>query len=99
MSTFGFLPGQLFLKEDVYQLLECKRERTRQLAALTLQRYARMFFIRKRFLAFREKIVALQARCRGFLTRSARPASMVGLGLQATKPLKDWFSLMNGSGN
>ncbi|XP_075879690.1 unconventional myosin-XV [Nelusetta ayraudi] len=60
---------KLFLKEDVYQLLECKRERTRQLAALTLQRYARMFFIRKRFLAFREKIVALQARCRGFLTR------------------------------
>lgn len=67
--------GQLFLKEDVYQLLECKRQRTRQLAALTLQRYARMFFIRKRFLAFRKKIVTLQAQCRGFLTRSARPVS------------------------
>lgn len=67
--------GQLFLKEDIYQLLECKRERTRQLAALTLQRYARMFFIRKRFLAFRKKIVTLQAQCRGFLTRSARPVS------------------------
>lgn len=71
-SPFSPLDGQLFLKEDVYQLLECKRERTRQLAALTLQRYARMFFIRKRFLAFRGKIVALQARCRGFLMRSAR---------------------------
>lgn len=77
ISTPGFLPGQLFLKEDVYQLLECKRERTRQLAALTLQRYARMFFIRKRFVAFRGKIVALQARCRGFLARSAAPASAV----------------------
>lgn len=79
-STFLPFPlrtGQLFLKEDVYQLLECKRERTRQLAALTLQRYARMFFIRKRFLAFRKKIVTLQAQCRGFLTRSARPALAV----------------------
>lgn len=73
-SPFSPLDGQLFLKEDVYQLLECKRERTRQLAALTLQRYARMFFIRKRFLAFRGKIVALQARCRGFLMRSAKPS-------------------------
>uniref|UniRef100_A0A8C4DJE3 Myosin XVA n=1 Tax=Dicentrarchus labrax TaxID=13489 RepID=A0A8C4DJE3_DICLA len=61
---------KLFLKEDIYQLLECKRERTRQLAALTLQRYTRMFFVRKRFVAFRKKIIGLQAQCRGFLTRS-----------------------------
>lgn len=61
---------QLFLKEDIYQLLECKRERSRHLAALTLQRYARMFFVRKRFVAFRNKIIGLQAQCRGFLTRS-----------------------------
>ncbi|XP_042360382.1 unconventional myosin-XV [Plectropomus leopardus] len=60
---------KIFLKEDIYQLLECKRERARQLAALTLQRYTRMFFVRKRFLAFRKKIIALQAQCRGFLTR------------------------------
>ncbi|XP_052360209.1 unconventional myosin-XV-like, partial [Oncorhynchus keta] len=39
---------KLFLKEDVYQLLESKRERVRQVAALTLQRYTRMFFVRKR---------------------------------------------------
>ncbi|KAG7239478.1 hypothetical protein INR49_028949, partial [Caranx melampygus] len=58
---------KIFLKEDIYQLLECKRERCRQLAALTLQRYARMFFVRKRFVAFRNKIIGLQARCRGFL--------------------------------
>ncbi|XP_037648825.1 unconventional myosin-XV isoform X6 [Sebastes umbrosus] len=60
---------KLFLKEDIYQLLECKRQRSRQLAALTLQRYTRMFFVRKRFVAFRKKIIGLQAQCRGFLTR------------------------------
>ncbi|KAM3597250.1 uncharacterized protein V6R79_001885 [Siganus canaliculatus] len=60
---------KLFLKEHIYQLLECKRERTRDLAALTLQRYTRMFFVRKRFVAFRKKIIGLQAQCRGFLTR------------------------------
>ncbi|KAK6290872.1 hypothetical protein J4Q44_G00387280 [Coregonus suidteri] len=60
---------KLFLKEDVYQLLESKRERVRQLAALTLQRYTRMFFVRKRYKEFRTKIIRLQAHCRGFLTR------------------------------
>ncbi|XP_068193571.1 unconventional myosin-XV [Antennarius striatus] len=60
---------KIFLKEDIYQLLEYKRERTRHLAALTLQRYTRMFFVRKRFLAFRKKIIWLQAQCRGFLMR------------------------------
>lgn len=71
---------QLFLKEDIYQLLECKRERTRHLAALTLQRYTRMFFIRKRFVAFRKKIIGLQAQCRGFLTRSASLLQLVSWG-------------------
>ncbi|XP_045568922.1 unconventional myosin-XV-like, partial [Salmo salar] len=60
---------KLFLKEEVYQLLESKRERVRQVAALTLQRYTRMFFVRKRYTEFRTKIVRLQAYCRGFLTR------------------------------
>ncbi|XP_064872291.1 unconventional myosin-XV-like, partial [Oncorhynchus nerka] len=59
---------RLFLKEDVYQLLESKRERVRQVAALTLQRYTRMFFVRKRYKEFRTKIIRLQAYCRGFLT-------------------------------
>lgn len=62
---------QLFLKEDIYQMLEYKRERMRHLAALTLQRYIRMFFVRKHFLALRKKIISLQAQCRGFLARSA----------------------------
>ncbi|XP_016533849.1 unconventional myosin-XV-like [Poecilia formosa] len=60
---------KLFLKEDVYQLLECKRERCRELAALTLQRYARMFFVRKRFVEFRNKIIGFQAHSRGYLLR------------------------------
>ncbi|XP_032393727.1 unconventional myosin-XV [Etheostoma spectabile] len=60
---------KFFLKEDIYQLLESKRERARHLAALTLQRYTRMFFVRKRFVALRKKIIGLQAQCRGFLTR------------------------------
>uniref|UniRef100_A0A3P8RPX6 Myosin XVA n=1 Tax=Amphiprion percula TaxID=161767 RepID=A0A3P8RPX6_AMPPE len=60
---------KLFLKEDIYQLLECKRERSRQLAALTLQRYTRMFFVRKRYVEFRMRIIRFQARCRGFIVR------------------------------
>ncbi|XP_036068960.1 unconventional myosin-XV [Oryzias melastigma] len=60
---------KLFLKEDVYQLLECKRDRSRELAALTLQRYVRMFFVRKRFIDFRKKMIRFQGRCRGFLLR------------------------------
>ncbi|XP_076739676.1 unconventional myosin-XV [Maylandia zebra] len=60
---------KLFLKEDIYQLLECKRERSRHLAALTLQRYTRMFFVRKRYVEFRNKISRFQAHCLGFLVR------------------------------
>ena len=60
---------KLFLKEEVYQLLESKRDRVRHVAALTLQRYTRMYFVRKRFKAFRMKIIKLQAHCRGFLAR------------------------------
>uniref|UniRef100_A0A8C9SPY2 Myosin XVA n=1 Tax=Scleropages formosus TaxID=113540 RepID=A0A8C9SPY2_SCLFO len=60
---------KLFMKEDLYQLLESKRDRVRHIAALTLQRYTRMFFVRKRYVSFRMKIVRLQAHCRGYLTR------------------------------
>nr|XP_061804993.1 unconventional myosin-XV-like [Nerophis lumbriciformis] len=60
---------KLFVKEAVYQLLECKRERCRQFAALTLQRYTRMYFVRKRYVDLRNMIIKLQAHCRGFLTR------------------------------
>ncbi|XP_062841982.1 unconventional myosin-XV [Trichomycterus rosablanca] len=60
---------KLFLKEDIYYVLESKRDRVRHIAALTLQRYTRMFFVRKRYKAFRMKIIRFQAHCRGFLRR------------------------------
>ncbi|XP_072514080.1 unconventional myosin-XV [Salminus brasiliensis] len=61
--------SKLFLKEDVYQLLESKRDRVRHIAALTLQQYVRMYFARKKFLKFRMDMARLQAHCRGFLVR------------------------------
>ncbi|XP_054246854.1 unconventional myosin-XV [Indicator indicator] len=60
---------KLFLKEQLYQALEGKRSRAHHLAALTLQRYARTFFIKRRFRSLRRKIVLLQTRARGYLAR------------------------------
>lgn len=62
-------PPKLFLKEQLYQALESKRARAHHLAALTLQRYARTFFIKRRFRSLRRKIVLLQSRARGYLAR------------------------------
>ncbi|KAA0722587.1 Unconventional myosin-XV [Triplophysa tibetana] len=61
--------SKLFLKEDVYQLLESKRDRMMHVAALTLQRYVRMYLTRKKFLKFRQDMTYLQARCQGYLLR------------------------------
>ncbi|XP_061685358.1 unconventional myosin-XV [Syngnathoides biaculeatus] len=60
---------KIFLKEDLYQLLEGKRDRVLNIAALTLQRYVRMYFIRKNFIKFRHCMTQLQARCRGCVVR------------------------------
>ncbi|TRZ17116.1 hypothetical protein HGM15179_010015 [Zosterops borbonicus] len=60
---------KLFLKEQLYQALESKRARAHHLAALTLQRYARTFFIKRRFRSLRRKIILLQSRARGYLAR------------------------------
>ncbi|KAJ8363986.1 hypothetical protein SKAU_G00128170 [Synaphobranchus kaupii] len=60
---------KFFMKEELHQLLESKRDRVRHVAAITLQRYARMFFARRNFVVFRMKIIRLEAHCRGFLTR------------------------------
>ncbi|XP_061534898.1 unconventional myosin-XV [Phycodurus eques] len=60
---------KIFLKEDLYQLLEGKRDRVLNIAALTLQRYVRMYFIRKNFIKFRHRMTQLQARCRGCVVR------------------------------
>ncbi|KAM6077810.1 unconventional myosin-XV [Theristicus caerulescens] len=61
--------SKLFLKEQLYQALESKRARAHHLAALTLQRYARTFFIKRRFRSLRRKIILLQSRARGYLAR------------------------------
>ncbi|KAL4835098.1 hypothetical protein H8958_015200, partial [Nasalis larvatus] len=61
--------SKLFLKEHLYQLLESMREHVLNLAALTLQRCLRGFFIKRRFRSLRHKIILLQSRARGYLAR------------------------------
>uniref|UniRef100_A0A2K6TL94 Myosin XVA n=1 Tax=Saimiri boliviensis boliviensis TaxID=39432 RepID=A0A2K6TL94_SAIBB len=61
--------SKLFLKEHLHQLLESMREHVLNLAALTLQRCFRGFFIKRRFRSLRHKIILLQSRARGYLAR------------------------------
>uniref|UniRef100_A0A8P4JZW8 Myosin XVAb n=1 Tax=Dicentrarchus labrax TaxID=13489 RepID=A0A8P4JZW8_DICLA len=61
--------SKIFLREELYQLLEGKRDRVLNLAAMTLQRYTRMCFIRKNFTKFRRRVALFQARCKGYLAR------------------------------
>ncbi|XP_054991733.1 unconventional myosin-XV [Sorex araneus] len=61
--------SKLFLKEHLHQLLESMREHVLNLAALTLQRCLRGFFIHRRFRSLRRKIILLQSRARGYLAR------------------------------
>ncbi|XP_077019523.1 unconventional myosin-XV [Tamandua tetradactyla] len=61
--------SKLFLKEHLHQLLESMRGRVLHLAAVTLQRCLRGFFIQRRFRSLRRKIILLQSRARGYLAR------------------------------
>nr|XP_020769849.1 unconventional myosin-XV [Odocoileus virginianus texanus] len=61
--------SKLFLKEHLHQLLEGMRDHVLSLAALTLQRCLRGFFVQRRFRSLRRKIILLQSRARGFLAR------------------------------
>ncbi|KAM9315347.1 unconventional myosin-XV [Pholidichthys leucotaenia] len=61
--------SKIFLKEDLYQLLEGKRDRVLNLAAMTLQRYTRVCFVRKHFIKLRRCVTLFQARGKGFLAR------------------------------
>ncbi|TMS23524.1 Unconventional myosin-XV, partial [Larimichthys crocea] len=61
--------SKIFLKEELYQLLEGKRDRVLNLAAMALQRVTRMCFIRKNFLKFRRRVVLFQARSKGYVAR------------------------------
>uniref|UniRef100_A0A087XL45 Myosin XVAb n=1 Tax=Poecilia formosa TaxID=48698 RepID=A0A087XL45_POEFO len=62
--------SKIFLKEELYQLLEGKRDRVLDIAAMVLQRYTRMCFARQKFLKFRRGITRFEARCRGYLLRA-----------------------------
>ncbi|KAM7394545.1 hypothetical protein PAMP_021340 [Pampus punctatissimus] len=61
--------SKIFLKEELYQLLEGKRDRVLNIAAMTLQRYARTYFVKKNFRKFRCFMINFEARCRGYLVR------------------------------
>ncbi|KAM7010125.1 LOW QUALITY PROTEIN: unconventional myosin-XV [Tautogolabrus adspersus] len=61
--------SKIFLKEELYQLLEGKRDRLLNIAAMTLQRYTRMVFVRKNFKKFRWRVTLFEARCKGYLAR------------------------------
>ncbi|XP_034452723.1 unconventional myosin-XV [Hippoglossus hippoglossus] len=61
--------SKIFLKEELYQLLEGKRDRVLHLAAMTLQRYTRMCFVRKNFIKFRRRVTLFEARCKGYVAR------------------------------
>ncbi|KAF0037130.1 hypothetical protein F2P81_010004 [Scophthalmus maximus] len=61
--------SKIFLKEESYQLLEGKRDRVLNLAAMTLQRYTRMCFVRKNFVKFRRRVTLFQARSKGYVAR------------------------------
>ncbi|GAA6230048.1 unconventional myosin-XV-like [Lates japonicus] len=61
--------SKIFLKEELYQQLEGKRDRVLNIAAMTLQRYTRMCFVRKNFVKFRRRITLFEARSRGYLAR------------------------------
>uniref|UniRef100_UPI00398E9BF8 unconventional myosin-XV-like isoform X2 n=1 Tax=Pristiophorus japonicus TaxID=55135 RepID=UPI00398E9BF8 len=60
---------KLFIKESLYHTLDSKRDGLLLLASITLQRYARGFFARKRYTMLRRIIILLQASARGYLTR------------------------------
>ncbi|KAK5899254.1 hypothetical protein CesoFtcFv8_008750 [Champsocephalus esox] len=61
--------SKIFLKEELYQLLEGKRDRVLNIAAMTLQRYTRACFVRKNFAKLRRRMFLFGARCKGFLAR------------------------------
>ncbi|KAM6939466.1 LOW QUALITY PROTEIN: unconventional myosin-XV [Xenentodon cancila] len=61
--------SKIFMKEELYQLLEGKRDRVLDIAAMTLQKYTRTYFVRQNFKKFRHWLTLFQARCKGYLAR------------------------------
>ncbi|XP_053550900.1 LOW QUALITY PROTEIN: unconventional myosin-XV [Bombina bombina] len=61
--------SKLFMKENLYQMLESKRDQLMNKAAVTLQRYTRGYLTRKRYYTLRHRIIQLQALARGYMAR------------------------------
>ncbi|XP_071975982.1 unconventional myosin-XV isoform X2 [Engystomops pustulosus] len=61
--------SKLFMKENLYQQLESKRDQLMNKSAITLQRYGRGYLTRKRYRTLRYRIIQLQALARGYLAR------------------------------
>ncbi|XP_075318584.1 unconventional myosin-XV [Odontesthes bonariensis] len=68
-SSYQVGVSKIFLKEELYQLLEGKRDRVLDIAAMTLQRYTRMHFVRQNFIKFKRRVTLFEARSRGYLAR------------------------------
>ncbi|KAM9485945.1 LOW QUALITY PROTEIN: uncharacterized protein ACWYII_004793, partial [Salvelinus alpinus] len=68
-GTYQVGVTKMFLKEQLYQLLEWKRDLVFHVAAVTMQRYTRLYFIRKKRNKFRSTMIQLQSCCRGHLAR------------------------------
>ncbi|KAM7419612.1 hypothetical protein PAMA_016625 [Pampus argenteus] len=57
------------VKNGSYQLGVSKRDRVFNIAAMTLQRHTRTYFVKKNFRKFRRFMINFEARCRGYLVR------------------------------
>ncbi|XP_055507878.1 unconventional myosin-XV [Leucoraja erinacea] len=68
-GTYSIGLTKLFIKENLYHTLDSKRDGLMLMASLTLQRYARGFFARKRYTKLRRTTILLQAAARGYITR------------------------------
>ncbi|XP_064423745.1 uncharacterized protein LOC102351335 [Latimeria chalumnae] len=62
-------PKKVFMKDNLFQLLENQWTKTQKWAVLTIQKNIRGFITRKNFRFFRKKVIVIQAHIRGHQTR------------------------------
>nr|XP_014347315.1 PREDICTED: unconventional myosin-XV-like [Latimeria chalumnae] len=60
---------KVFMKDNLFQLLENQWTKTQKWAVLTIQKNIRGFITRKNFRFFRKKVIVIQAHIRGHQTR------------------------------
>ncbi|XP_078145991.1 unconventional myosin-XV [Centroberyx gerrardi] len=68
-GTYQLGVTKIFLKEELYQFLEGKRDRVLNIAAIALQRCARLCIFRRNFFKVRLRVIKLEAHFRGYLAR------------------------------